>query len=300
MIEVIYDGNLGNNMFQYCFGRIIAQSLGYELSAQPIPGFPRTRDHISGRNYTGQKKIILRGQKPALDFMREENPVYHVMVTGYFQRYEYYENHLEDVREWLKSDHVCDDSDVGPNDVVMGIRRGRDYIPRHGLPISYYEKALSLLEYERVYITTNDPFDPFIRYFAKKYDAKVRPPGALDNMEFIKKFRKIIISNSTFLWWAAVLSDAEKIVCPRPANGFWSTNDYLSKNISLEIPDARYVYLECERYRSVFMSEIIENVTDTFMRSLKSGIRKAFPFMKRKCVRDPDAPIFAEDFDTSQ
>lgn len=298
MIEVIYDGNLGNNLFQYCFGRIIAQTLGYELSAEPIPGFPRTRDRVSGNNYSRQNKIILRGQKPDLTFMTERNPLYHVMVTGYFQRYEYYKNHLEDIREWLESDYKCVESDIGANDVVIGIRRGRDYIPRHGLPISYYEKALSLLKYKRLHITTNEPNDPFIKYFVKKYDAKVRPPGAIDNLEFIKKFKKIIISNSTFLWWAAVLSDADKIICPRPANGFWSANDHLSKHISLEISDPRYTYLECEKYKSIFLSEIIENAADRSVHSFKSGIKKVFPFIRKQYVRDPNAPIFTEDLNT--
>ncbi len=38
MIEVRYKGRLGNNLFQYCFGRILAESLGFTLKAEYIEG----------------------------------------------------------------------------------------------------------------------------------------------------------------------------------------------------------------------------------------------------------------------
>jgi len=77
MIKVNYDGNLGNNLFQYCFGRILAEELGYQLVANSIPGFPRTFDEISGFNYQDRQQIILRGQKPNLDFLLERAQILH-------------------------------------------------------------------------------------------------------------------------------------------------------------------------------------------------------------------------------
>ena len=42
MIEVRYKGRLGNNLFQYCLGRILSEALGFALQANAIPGFPGT------------------------------------------------------------------------------------------------------------------------------------------------------------------------------------------------------------------------------------------------------------------
>ena len=276
MVEVIYDGNLGNNLFQYCFGRILAGKLGYRLSAKPIAGFPRTHDQVDGASYPLEETVTLRGQKPNLEFLSHTCLRYHVLLTGYFQRYEYYAPHAQRIREWLAIEDRID-FEPRPDDVLVGIRRGKDYIPRHGLPISYYEAALASVDHDRVFICTNEPDDSFVRHFRKKYGAVVRAPGALDNLAFIKKFNKMIISNSTFLWWAAFLSDAREIVFPRPANGFWSASDPSSRNISLEIPEDRYRYLECERYRSEFLSERVRVRSEEFLRAVKARVRRVFP-----------------------
>lgn len=276
MVEVIYDGNLGNNLFQYCFGRILAGKLGYRLSAKPIAGFPRTHDLVDGAAYPLEEKLILRGQKPDLEFLNRTSLRYHVLLTGYFQRYEYYAPHVQSIRKWLKIEDRIEFK-PGADDVLLGIRRGKDYIPRHGLPISYYEAALASIDHDRVFICTNEPEDPFVRHFKNKYRALIRAPGALDNLSFIKKFNKIIISNSTFLWWAAFLSDAREVVFPRPTNGFWSASDPSSRNISLEIPEERYKYLECEPYRSEFLSEKLRVQSDKFLHAVKATVRRVFP-----------------------
>jgi len=123
--------------------------------------------------------------------------------------------------------------------------------------------------------------------------------GALDNLVFIKKFKKIIVSNSSFAWWAAFLSHADEIIYPRPANGMWSLNDSVSKNIDLEVDEERYKYLSCEKYKSEFVSEIIRNYCDETIVSAKSQLRIWFPFVTRKKrqVKDGRAFHFHEDSD---
>lgn len=294
MVELIYDGNLGNNLFQYCFARILAEKLGYRLQAKPIAGFPRTHDVVDGKDYSSAPTLILRGQKPDLTFLRSAEVQHHLLLTGYFQRYEYYEKHAQSIRNWLT---IEDNIDFHPreDDIVLGIRRGRDYIPQHGLPISYYETALASTNHERVFVCTNDPGDPFITHFKKKYGAVVRAPGAIDNLVFIKKFRKIVISNSTFLWWAAFLSNAQEIVFPRPSNGFWSSSDPTSKNISLEVYESRYRYLDCQKYRSEFPGEVLRNHADALLVGIKARIKRQFPSLATK--KEKAAIVFHETFD---
>lgn len=247
MVEVIYDGNLGNNLFQYCFGRIIALKLGYHLKAKPINGFAGTYDIVEGKSYAGRTQITLRGQKPDLSFLNERDPQYHILLTGYFQRSEYYLPNRQLIREWLVMEGSTADL-VSPQDVVVVVRRGKDYIPRHGLPLRYYNGALGRIAHNRVFICTNDSSDQFVRYLAKEHGAIVKAPNPLENFYFIKSFNKIIGSNSSFFWLAAFLSDAEEIVFPRPENGLWSRNDSMSKEIELEIEEPQYIYLSAEKY----------------------------------------------------
>ena len=46
MVTVNFKGRLGNNMFQYCLGRILAEALGYKLNSPVIEGFVGTYDKI--------------------------------------------------------------------------------------------------------------------------------------------------------------------------------------------------------------------------------------------------------------
>jgi hypothetical protein len=289
MLKVNYEGHLGNNLFQYCFSRIIAEKLGYELVVDAIPGFRRTRDQVAGHRYVTEP-IILRGQRPNLDFVDGQDPKRTIIANGYFQRSEYYLPHASKIKRWLAIDDPLEDIAIDASDLVIGIRRGRDYIPRHGLPLSYYETALENIKYKNLFICTDSPDDPFVRYITRKYKGVVRSPGALDNLAFIQKFKKIIISNSTFLWWAAFLSEADEIIFPRPANGFWSNVDSLSKNISLEVDNPRYRYMQCELYKSEFPSEIFRNLIE----NTRSAIRPLLPW-KRVKVAESIAPKFAED-----
>ena len=293
MIEVIYDGNLGNNLFQYSFGRILAEKLGYRLQASPIPGFQKTYDLVDGDVITDDKPILLRGQKPDLTFLDRTETKKKILLTGYFQRAEYYEPYSTQIREWLQLEDTIA-ADIGPNDVVIGMRRGNDYIPEHGLPRSYYNAALESMHFEKVYICTNEPNDPFVQDYVKRYDAVVRAPGALDNMMFLKKFNKMIISNSTFLWWAAFLSNAEEIVFPRPLNGFWS-DDLISKNISLELKDPRYRYLACEKYKSEYPLEMAKGYSDSLIKSSKRVLKNTFPFLASSKIENANAVRFTED-----
>lgn len=266
MIEVIYDGNLGNNLFQYCIGRILANELGYKLKADPINGFQRTFDFVDGEDYSSDPApLIYTKQFIDLEYLIKARPCKKIILNGYFQRYEYYVKYKVIIKnDWLVQDLV-NNEDVSKDDLVVGIRRGKDYIPQHGLPISYYEEAISHIDYKNMFICTNDPKDPFIKYFKKKYSAVVRPPGALDNLAFIRRFNKIIISNSTFLWWGAFLSNADQIICPIPLNGFWSKHDPISEQIDLKVPEDRFIYLACkERYKSRYIGEIINNAYSEF------------------------------------
>ena len=163
--------------------------------------------------------------------------------------------------------------------------------------MSFYEEALDSTPHGRVFICTNEPRDPFIAYLARKYDAVIRPGAfqggklgasylteAIDNLVFLKKFRKLVVSNSSFAWWAAFLSDATEIVYPRPSTGMWAPNDPVSKNIDLEVDEARYRYIACAPYQPEFASERLriavreaEARLRTILRALASPLRPARP-----------------------
>jgi hypothetical protein len=57
MISVKYQGRLGNNLFQYCFGRILSEETGMSLFSGKIPGFCNTTK-VDGRMAIGEAKTL--------------------------------------------------------------------------------------------------------------------------------------------------------------------------------------------------------------------------------------------------
>jgi len=239
MIEVQYRWNLGNKLFQYCFGRILAEELGYALSADPIPGFPNTAQSVKGKHI--HKPIErLTGHVANLQKIISNRSKRHIQLFGYFQRYEHYRAYKTRIREdWLVMDRLP--YIVDTRDVVLCVRRG-DFVPFHALPNSYYVDALKLINPRRVFICSDEPQDPFVKLLAWRYRATIIPPDPLQNLAFIKSFNKIIISNSTFCWWAAFLSSATHVIAPIPVRGFWSRR---FKNSLTVYDESRYQYIPC-------------------------------------------------------
>ena len=56
MISVNYAGRLGNNIFQYCFGRILAEELGYMMNKN-LSEFEYAKE-VNGSNFSSPIEIL--------------------------------------------------------------------------------------------------------------------------------------------------------------------------------------------------------------------------------------------------
>ena len=52
------------------------------------------------------------------------------------------------------------------------------------------------------------------------FNAEIVSTDTLHDFAFLASANRLCISNSTFSWWAAWLSDAERIYCPDMKNDF--------------------------------------------------------------------------------
>jgi hypothetical protein len=246
MIEVKYKSRLGNNLFQYCLGRILAEKKCFFLKADPIDGFENTKEIINGKDYTKNGFIELNDWNSNLGKILQNPPNKKIILNGWFQKYCFYKDYKKEIKNWLKID-FDNLPKVKDNDVVVYIRRG-DYIELgYALPIEFYENCLLKLNYSKIYVCTDFPNDWFVKKFVKKYDATVFHNSALEDFCFIKSFNNIVMSASTFCWWAAYLSDAKKIFFPIPEKGFWS-NKYTATD--LRVNEKRYVYKKVSKMYS--------------------------------------------------
>ena len=219
MIEVRYQARLGNNLFQYSLGRILAEGLGFELCAEAIPGFPATRDRVRGARHEHPVQV-LSGQRVDLAAILADRTPRRIVLEGWFQRHEYYRPHRDRVRQWLAFDPSIRVPEE-PAACVVHVRR-LDYVTAGwAMPYSFYEDALRVLgPVPDVWIVTDDERDPFFLRFRRVL--RFYRGNNLESLAMMTRARAIVMSQSTYSWWPTFLGDPGRVVCPVPAFGGWS------------------------------------------------------------------------------
>jgi hypothetical protein len=269
-VRVTLLGGLGNNLFQYALGRIIAEHHGFALfcgdfpDQAPIPlwdaakipcstltelaaYFPNAPLHIPGRRYEQPLELYevgrgkpWRGHTIDLAAILSNPRPRQIRLAGFFQRFEYFAPYRAHIKEWFALRPIEHPYQVGPRDVLVSIRRGPDYgIQNWSLLPRFYDEILSQLRgIGRVYLCGTG-IDDQIRRSLMRYDPIIYDASPIEHFAFITCFHRIVLSNSTFAWWASFLSNAEEIYAPRaPASDTYGFTGY--KDVELHMREARY------------------------------------------------------------
>ena len=260
MINVKYVGRMGNNMFQYALGRILAENKNMKLNAKAIGGFTNTDEIINPEYIIENNPLIFRDHVLKINNERVSVqdiinlPDRAIYLDGWFQRYEYYRAYKEDIRKWFE----VEDLDVGQteNDIIIHLRMG-DCITGslaqdpYVMPVGYFNKSLESTSFDKLYVCS-DPetlTHPLFQYYIdnfKDYNPIILNGDTMGDFRTIKSFNKIIMSQSTFSWWAAFLSKANEVFVPVPMAGV-HTNEWslASENVAIFVDDEkRYKYIK--------------------------------------------------------
>jgi hypothetical protein len=266
-VEVHFIGRLGNNLFQYALGRILAEELGYKLVCRDsfvpnprlanglsgqlatLPALASHFDdvplHIDGEDITQPheryvlKERLWSGQGIPFQAMLADRAPRRIVLKGYFQRIEYYLSYKAKIRSWFKPLIPQGVLTPHPDDVVLNIRRGLDYF-KHGwvLPKQYYVEALRAASPRRLFVC-GVGIDAEIVELLEPYSPTYYSASPFEEFCFISRFNRIVLSNSTFAWWAAWLSDASEIFFPSGQSP-WGEE---FPEVNLKVPEARYRYV---------------------------------------------------------
>lgn len=250
-VAVSLIGRLGNNLFQYALGRIIAERHGIQLDCSQIyptgqslaradlgtadgatitelsSFFPNAPLHIPGRRFESPVQSFelegvdnWRGHLIDLDRILKDPTARHIRIRGWFQRIEYYEHSKDKIHEWFVLAQLPIPYELNKRDVVVSIRRGTDFgLNNWTVPLDYYDEALSSLRPHGAVFVCGTGVDHAVRNRLAKYKPIYYDASPIEHFNFIMKFNRIILSNSTFAWWAAFLSSAEEILAPRFVHG---------------------------------------------------------------------------------
>jgi hypothetical protein len=215
MIVIQYLGKFGNNLFQYAFGRLLAISFNYSLGTDLIDNAVIVANgNVKGLSYYNYPTVISDINQSGNFFPSQlEERLY--ILYGYFQNIDYYRNRRKLIQSFFNYKKPL----MNKSDIVLHVRLGdyKNFGPK-GIVIhpQYYLDILRKEEFDKIYIVTDDPNDTdYFRHF-RYYNPTIINSSVKDDFYFIMSFDKVIMSNSTFSWWATFLGDASTIYTFKP------------------------------------------------------------------------------------
>ena len=253
MILLKMEGGLGNQMFQYAFGKAASTTLGVPLVIDS-----------SWYKDGGKRKFLLKDFNISLDEF-EKNALYIKILTlfkrpsrlhdkgyfeagvmdfkdntlfiGWWESQKYFANIENEIRDKFVLKNPSEKftvlaKNIQKGSISMHVRRG-DYLVPHGKYLNgleYYKKALkNVLEDKpinnpQITIFSDDPelckkeMDTILGIKTEVFQEKLASDA--EEMMFMSLYENNIIGNSTFSWWAAFLNRNVNKIVVMPKNWF--------------------------------------------------------------------------------
>ncbi len=263
MIKIRTRSRMGNQLFQYAFAMGAAKTLGTsfcvsdlrDLTFFRLNGPAATfRNKLAHARYERRiarspegKEVILKlldqtvPPKKHLQQLRDD-----ATYVGYFQSPLYFENAFGEVRKSFqirRKFRLADESELGrllqTKRVISLHMRGTDYkesggarlgAPDMRLPREYYLRALAAVPRtaeDVVLAVTDDP--EYAREMLRELpDARVVSTSPIDDFQVLMRSHAVIMSSSTFCWWACWLNEISSKLILAPENwlGFKIKQEY--------------------------------------------------------------------------
>jgi len=237
------NGRIGNQLFQYAALVGIAKNKGYDFVIPENQELSKCFKmlHCGGRYGTIQgDEVELHDSHEFCQELFDECPN-HIHLNGYFQNDKYFKH------AWraLKWDFKFKDEIVSEVNQIYGslldqmpvsivVREFNDHFDYPGshnnhrnLPWNYFEKAIKMMGEHRQYIICSNNIELCKKqkiFKGKNFhfnDISTRVEKSHFDLCLISSCADFIVSNSTFSWWGAYLSQnpVKRVIAPTPWYG---------------------------------------------------------------------------------
>lgn len=224
MVIIGIKAELGNVMFQYAFGRIIAEKKGYKLLFDESLAYVRMEEFFKtfpNATIPDGKEVVdnimfVGCDLQHLDLNTVLNHSGGVHLQGYWQKHHYYFPYRDQIREWFKyDDSMHEKPDV--DDIVVHYRAkfNPGIIAEYITPVPKFLEILKRLDYKNCVIVTDLPMSPQLDVFKTELkNVVVRAGTLLEDFTYMKYAKRLVLAQSTFSWWAAFLGNPDKVYAP--------------------------------------------------------------------------------------
>jgi hypothetical protein len=248
MVVVRLTNGFGNNIFQYVAARLLAEFHNQEVIVIcPWEDYYAKGDlqelgiACQSREPTLSQVVYVDDNNYSQQFDKKNNKA-NFIVRGYFEDYKYYINNLKEIKGWFP---ILEER--GGKDLVIHLRTGDRLLYKstfeYKLPVEKYLKAVEQFDFNNLHIVTDMPVWDYItaeeldklifhvavpannridshkavEYFNSlvegfsKYNPVIKKQTIVEDFNFIRTFNNILFENGTLGWWAAILSNADRV-----------------------------------------------------------------------------------------
>jgi hypothetical protein len=227
MIE-IFEGfsspgrNFGNKLFAYSLGIILSEIQNLNLYIPkdsyiqrngnvmlfPFNNIENKRDITNPTVHVTDDTLVVMGLEMFIKNYKDN----HIFLDGYFSKYEYVKHHKEIIKKTYSS--LISKKKYNNNILIM--LRDSNIDPTFALPNTFYLEILERENFDAVFVSYDhyEKHINLIKTLQQKYVVVLLDLNILELFKEITSFNKIIAAQGTFSFWAAFLSNAEKIYWP--------------------------------------------------------------------------------------
>ena len=255
MIEVEIHGRFGNHLFQYAFAYAMARQFNspfkfrysYRQSLDEIfelPSFKKpllqkikrlsgSIDHRMDQFFDKSNEVIQ--VKDIEHFTPQQNTRY----KGFYQSYQFFSNYEKEIRQEFKfkKSHLDEFQnkfgELFSTKKILGVHiRQGDYLkinmpdlgnPGLQLPIQFYKENIEkLLDKNTVVFFASDDIEFVKQEFGENDPYYFSSEDMIMDFIALTKAHQLIISNSSFSWWAGFLNEQKnkQVIAPKYHLGF--------------------------------------------------------------------------------
>ncbi len=256
-------GHFGNMMMKYMTGLKLKQRIpGMVLSNFAMPYW--NIDHPSLPARDGDAILAAEAEQHLdmnrIEYLANAGLTTRVEWTGYGQRMENFPDR-DLCQKVFSTPQTAPLGDVFiDTDMVCPIRGGEIFDGRHGgytlLPVAFYRDVAERLGLRPVFVGQLES-NPYVDALHQAIPDAIYMPGSdpLSDFQTVRRARNIVVCISTFVWLAAWLSSAKRIVLP--VYGLYNPLQFPNHDL-LPLGDDRYTYYEFPVHWAVPVDQVLE------------------------------------------